>query len=73
MLPGGLLMFDLSVIICSHNPRTNLLRRTLDSLQTQKLELEKWELLLIDNASTAPLDQVWDLSWHPHGRHVREF
>ena len=65
-------MFDLSVIICSHNPRTNLLRRTLDSLQTQKLELEKWELLLIDNASTAPLDQVWDLSWHPHGRHVRE-
>ena len=65
-------MFDLSVIICSHNPRTNLLRRTLNSLQKQALPLEKWELLLIDNASTAPLDQVWDLSWHPNGRHVQE-
>jgi GT2 family glycosyltransferase len=32
----------------------------------------QWELLLIDNASKKPLAGACDLSWHPHGRHVRE-
>lgn len=65
-------MFDLSVLICSHNPRANFLRRTLDALKEQTLPLENWELLLIDNASTRPLAASWDLSWHPHARHISE-
>lgn len=32
----------------------------------------EWELLLIDNASKSPLAETWDLSWHPHGRHILE-
>ncbi len=38
----------------------------------QALSREQWELLLIDNASTEPLAIYWDLSWHPHGCHIRE-
>jgi glycosyltransferase involved in cell wall biosynthesis len=41
-------------------------------LQKQTLASEQWELLLIDNASEEPLANIWDLSWHPGSRHVRE-
>ena len=63
---------QLSVIICSHNPREDYLERTLAGLKTQTLPVEHWELLLIDNASSAPLESHWDLSWHPNARHIRE-
>jgi glycosyltransferase involved in cell wall biosynthesis len=63
---------DVSVIICSHNPRTDFLWRTLEALKAQTLELERWELLLIDNASKAGLAETWDLSWQPHARHILE-
>jgi hypothetical protein len=62
----------LSVLICTHNPRPDYLRRVLDALRAQTLPLDQWELLLIDNASREPLSSIWDLSWHPSGRHVRE-
>jgi glycosyltransferase involved in cell wall biosynthesis len=65
-------MFDLSVIICSHNPRQDYLRRALKSLQDQTLPLENWELLLVDNASLRPLEGSWDLSWHPNAKHISE-
>jgi hypothetical protein len=61
-----------SVIICTHNPRENYLLRVLAGLQTQTLPLDQWELVLIDNASTKPLVGRFDLSWHPHARHIRE-
>jgi glycosyltransferase involved in cell wall biosynthesis len=28
--------------------------------------------LLVDNASEGSLAEVWDISWHPRGRHIRE-
>jgi glycosyltransferase involved in cell wall biosynthesis len=31
-----------------------------------------WELLLVDNACEPPLEDAWDLSWHPNARHLRE-
>jgi len=65
-------MFAVSVIICSHNPRENYLRRVLDALKAQTLPANDWELLLVDNASTEPLAKRFDLSWHPNARHVRE-
>jgi len=61
-----------SVIICAHNPREDYLRRVLDALKTQTLPQEQWEILLIDNASKEPLAGKWDLSWHPHPRHILE-
>jgi glycosyltransferase involved in cell wall biosynthesis len=63
---------DCSVIICTHNPRPDYLRRALDALDAQTLPKEKWELLLIDNASAEKLADLWDLSWHPLARHIRE-
>jgi glycosyltransferase involved in cell wall biosynthesis len=65
-------MLEVSVIICSHNPRPSYLRRVLQALEHQTLEKDRWEILLVDNCSEPPLDKQWDLIWHPHGRHVRE-
>lgn len=65
-------MTDISVVVCSHNPRAQYFSRTLDSLRNQTLPKERWELLLVDNASKEPLAATWDLSWHPLSRHIRE-
>jgi glycosyltransferase involved in cell wall biosynthesis len=62
----------LSVIVCTHNPAPEPLRRVLDALAAQTLPREQWELLLIDNASAQCLADHWDIAWHPRGRHVRE-
>jgi glycosyltransferase involved in cell wall biosynthesis len=65
-------MVDASIIICAHNPRPNYFDRVLQALRDQTLTPEKWELLIVDNASKAALAPRWDISWHPHGRHIRE-
>jgi len=61
-----------SVIICAYNPRPEYLERVLVALRVQSLPSAEWELILVDNASSAPLADIVDLSWHPNGRHVRE-
>lgn len=63
---------QISVIICSHNPRPDHLRRSLESLKGQSLSQQNWELLLVDNASAQKLAQSWDLSWHGNAHHIRE-
>lgn len=47
---------DLSVIICTRNPRPDLIGRVLDSLRAQSLPVDRYELILVDNGSTPPLD-----------------
>jgi hypothetical protein len=64
--------FDCSIILCTHNPNRDYLSRALGSLKAQTLPKDRWELLLVDNASEERLDSSWDLSWHPNARHVRE-
>jgi glycosyltransferase involved in cell wall biosynthesis len=63
---------QISVIICTHNPRPDYLRRVLEALKAQTLPKEQWELLVIDNASKEPLAPAFDLPWHPRARHIRE-
>src|SRR5215472_13106955 len=65
-------MPDVSVVICTHNPREDYLKRVLEALQVQTLPIEQWELLLVDNASKESLDGKWDLTWHPKARCIRE-
>jgi glycosyltransferase involved in cell wall biosynthesis len=65
-------MLELSVIVCTRNPRHPFLRRVFDSLEIQTLPKDGWELLVVDNASDKKLADEWDLSWHPRARHVRE-
>jgi len=62
----------LSVVICAHNPRPDYLLRALGALRIQTLPFDRWEFLLIDNASKVPLTGTCDLSWHPKGRIIRE-
>jgi glycosyltransferase involved in cell wall biosynthesis len=61
-----------TIIICTHNPRPEYLGRALEALKRQMLPSDNWELLLIDNASREKLSDLWDISWHPNARHVRE-
>ncbi len=62
-----------SVLIPTHAPNIARLSRTLDGLRHQKLSSDRWELILVDNASP---DRSFlaslDLSWHPRFRTVRE-
>jgi GT2 family glycosyltransferase len=63
---------DLSVIVCTHNPKADYLERVLRALAAQTLLTAHWELLVIDNASEQPLAPQHDLSWHPRARAIRE-
>jgi hypothetical protein len=65
-------MLDASVIICTHNPRSDYFVGVLEGLRNQTLSLHKWELLIVDNASRLPLASSWDISWHPIARHIFE-
>lgn len=62
----------LSVITCTHNPRKDYLDQVLTALRFQNLPYEKWEFLLIDNASDRCLKSEFDLKWHPYSKHIRE-
>ncbi len=65
-------MLELSVHICTFNPREEHLRRTLEGLKRQTLGLDRWELLLLDNASTMETAKKADLTWHPNARYILE-
>jgi glycosyltransferase involved in cell wall biosynthesis len=65
-------MLEASVVICSRNPRPDYLARVLESLSSQTLPREKWELLVVDNASDSPLAQAWPLPSDPRSRHLVE-
>lgn len=46
----------ISVILCAWNPRRAILNRTLDSIASQTLPADKFELIVVDNNSQIPLD-----------------
>ena len=63
----------LSVIIPAHNPDRSRMRRVLEALRLQDLPTSEWELILVDNRSTEPLEaDALELRWHASARVVRE-
>ncbi len=50
---------ELSVVIPTHNPDPGRLQRTLAGLRAQTLPSERWETILVDNASTHRPDAAW--------------
>jgi hypothetical protein len=62
----------LCVIICTHNPRSDYLRRCVDALGSQTLPPNRWELVFVDNRSDEPVADRVDLSWCSAARIVRE-
>ena len=63
---------QLSVIVCTHDPRPDYLDRCLAVLKAQTLAPERWELLVIDNVCDPPLACRLELGWHACARIVRE-
>lgn len=45
----------LSVIICTHHPRPDLLSWTLKSVAEQTLPHSEWELIIVDNCTSPPI------------------
>jgi glycosyltransferase involved in cell wall biosynthesis len=46
----------ISVVICTYNPNRDRLDRVLAALDTQTLAKDQWELIVVDNASSVPLE-----------------
>src|SRR3954464_1117831 len=65
-------MTELSVIICTHDPRGDYFHRCLSALRAQTLSPHVWELVLVDNLSREALSGRLDLAWHHNARVVRE-
>lgn len=47
----------ISVIVCAHNPRIEVLKQTIEGIKKQTLNTDQWEFLLIDNASDIAIAQ----------------
>jgi glycosyltransferase involved in cell wall biosynthesis len=45
----------ITAVICTYNPKRELLRRVLNALQQQSLSASHWEIVLVDNASKPPV------------------
>ncbi len=65
-------MLEISVIICTRNPREDHLRRVLEALRAQTLPTKNWELLILSVAADGPLSGRFDISWHPQARFILE-
>lgn len=63
---------EISVVVCTRNPRPTYMQRTLGALQNQNLPKDRWELLIVDNDSQPPIAGRFDISWHPRARVIRE-
>jgi len=63
---------NISVIICTHNPRKDYLDKVLKALNNQTLSKQKWELIIIDNASDRDVSKEVDISWHQHANLIIE-
>lgn len=63
---------NLSVVICSYNPKPIILNKVLEALKYQTLDKRLWELIVVDNCSTPPLSLLIDLSWHPVAKIIVE-
>ncbi len=46
---------EISVVLCTYNPRQPVFARVLDALSAQTLPSNRWELVVIDNNSDRPL------------------
>ncbi|MBU3676336.1 MAG: glycosyltransferase, partial [Chitinophagaceae bacterium] len=62
----------ISVLICTHNPNPVFFKEVLLALKQQDYPHEKWELVVVDNASEQPVSNQFDFSWHPNTRLVIE-
>jgi glycosyltransferase involved in cell wall biosynthesis len=65
-------MIEVSVIIVTHNPLRELLDAALNSVETQTLPPDQFEVIVVDNASSPPLSEAVFAHRTPTPRIVRE-
>jgi len=53
---GDICNVELSVIVCTHNPDPKLIALCLRAISLQTLDPSRFELIVVDNNSTPPLD-----------------
>lgn len=63
---------DLSVVICTHNPRPEYFHRVLAALRAQTLDQTHWELLVVDNASANSVASAYRAEMPDNARSVVE-
>src|SRR5712671_4531106 len=49
---------EISVVLCTYNPREDYLRRVVDGLRAQTLPQGQWEFIVVDNASNPPVGEA---------------
>jgi glycosyltransferase involved in cell wall biosynthesis len=47
---------DVSVVLCTYNPRRDILKWVLEALDAQTLDRARWEFVVVDNNSSPPLE-----------------
>lgn len=52
--------FEISVIVCTHNPRRDYMPRVLEAIYGQTFSQERWQLLIVDNASNNPVIETYE-------------
>ena len=62
----------LSVILCTYNPRLDLLERALRALAGQTLPQDAAEVIVVDNNSAPPVPAESVTRWRPGARLIRE-
>lgn len=62
----------LLVVICTHDPHPTRIQQVLEALRRQSVPAAKWDLLVVDNASSPPLSEGLRLDWHPRPVVLRE-
>lgn len=53
-----------SVILCTYNPNRLSLEDVISSLKIQTLDVNQWELIIIDNNCDSKISEWIDLDWH---------
>ena len=54
----------ISAVICTANPRRDYFQRVVESVLSQDLDSQQWELLIVDNASASPVAELPVVSQH---------
>lgn len=61
----------IDVCLCTHNPRPEILTKVLASIQNQTVGGETFRFLIVDNASSPPLDESLLAQFTKHGIEAR--
>lgn len=69
MVPSSV---EISVCLCTHNPRAEFLQRTLAALAGQTLAPARWELIVVDNRCDEPVAGRFDFAPFQNVRVIEE-